>query len=143
MDLLFLVLVQWGHVMASIVWFGGNVFLDFVVWRALLERPGGQAAPVYALINRYAAPVMAGSGTVLGPIQSLDFLFGTAYGRTWLVALVLTVGLMGWGATWHGRRLGPIWEGDAIRPGARARLRTGTTVELTGFALVLTCMILM
>jgi putative copper export protein len=27
-------------------------------------------------------------GTLLGPIQSIDFLFGTAYGRTWLVALV-------------------------------------------------------
>jgi uncharacterized membrane protein len=154
METFLVILVQWGHVLASIIWFGGTVFFEVVVMRALLARPGSEAAPLYELMGRYIAPLMTGSGmatlilgiirgTLLGPIQSLDALFGTAYGLTWLVALILTIGLSVWGATWHSRRLGPIWEGDAIRPGARERIRMGSIVELAGFGLVLACMVLM
>jgi uncharacterized membrane protein len=146
--------VEWLHVLAAIIWVGGNAILDIVVWRALLQRPGTQAEPIYTQIGRYTAPVMAASGmvtlifgivrgTLLGQIQSVDALFGTAYGLTWLASLVLTLVMIGWGATWHGRRLGPIWEGDALRPGAVQRLRAGSIFELVGFGVILILMVMM
>jgi hypothetical protein len=48
-----------------------------------------------------------------------------------------------WGATWHDRLLGPIWEGDQIRPGAAMRLRVSTALEMSCFGAILACMVLM
>jgi hypothetical protein len=81
-------------------------------------------------------------GTVFGPIDSIDALFGTAYGLTWLVALVVSIGLVIHGA----RSLGPAIEGlgaAADFPRAAARVRRLATADLAGFAVVFTCMILM
>ena len=82
-------------------------------------------------------------GTVLGPIASFRFLFTSAYGMTWLVALAVSVLLIIWGAGWHDRVIGPIWEGDGLSPGVVGRLRLGTLFEMTCFGLVLACMVLM
>lgn len=154
MSLTVLVLVQWLHILMGITWFGGYIFLDFVVWPTLLKRPAAEAQAVLGMISRYAGPLMMVSGTLvillgiargtlLGPITSFSFLFTTAYGLTWLAALAVALTLSIWGANWHTRWLGPVWEEDKVRPAAVHRLRAGTIFEMTCFGLVLACMVLM
>jgi hypothetical protein len=82
-------------------------------------------------------------GTVFGPIRSFSFLFTSAYGITWLIALLVSCLLIAWGAGWHDRVIGLVWEEDRLRSGAVGRLRLGTIFEMTCFGLVLACMILM
>lgn len=154
MSLMLLVLVQWLHILMGITWFGGYIFLDLVVWPALLSRPAAAAEKASEALARFAGPVMASSGslvvllgivrgTVLGPIRSFSFLFTTAYGATWLVALLVALVLTVWGASAHDRWVGPVWEGDRVRPGAVHRLRAAAIFELAGFAGILACMVLM
>ena len=149
-----LLVIQWLHILAGITWFGGYIFLDVVLWPTLLRLPVKQAKMTSDVIGRFAGPVMATSGTlvvllgiirgtVLGPIASFRFLFTSAYGMTWLVALAVSVLLIIWGAGWHDRVIGPIWEGDGLSPGVVGRLRLGTLFEMTCFGLVLACMVLM
>lgn len=154
MFLSLLLVTQWLHILAGITWFGGYIFLDFVLWPTLLRLPAQQAKATYASMTRFAGPLMATSGslvvllgivrgTLLGPIKSLSFLVGSRYGITWLVALVVAVLLTFWGARWHDQVIGPIWEGDGLRSGAVGRLRLGAIFEMSCFGVVLACMVLM
>ena len=154
MSLALTLLVQWLHILSGVIWFGGYVLIDFALWPVLLRRPAAEARATLAALERYIGPLMAASGslvvllgivrgTALGPIKSLDALLGTAYGLTWLTALVIALFLTIWGARWHDRVVGPIWEGDQVRSGAAARLRTATIVEMTCFGAILACMVLL
>jgi uncharacterized membrane protein len=154
MNLTLLLIVQWLHILMGITWFGGYIFLDFVIWPTLLRLPIAQAKVTSAVIARFTSPVMATSGTLvvllgiirgtfLGPIKSFSFLFISAYGTAWLVALTVSLMLIVWGAGWHDRVIGPVWEEDHVRPGAVSRLRIGAIFEMTGFGIVLACMVLM
>src|SRR5262249_16685259 len=100
------VVVQWLHVVMGILWVGGAVFLGRIVppssgvlplpqRRLLGQSIGTRAGRFFALAG--AATLLLGivRGTVLGPIQSLAAL-GSAYGRSWLVALALTGVLALW-----------------------------------------------
>jgi uncharacterized membrane protein len=149
-----LALVQWLHILCGIIWFGGYIFMDFVMWPALLRLPAAQAQAASKSLETFAGPLMATSGTlvillgiilgtILGPVRSLGAAFTTAYGITGLVALLLAVFLTVWGANWHARWLGPVWADDAIRPGAISRLRVGIAVEMLGFGFILVCMVLL
>lgn len=153
MSLTLLVLVQWLHIVTGIAWFGGYIFIDIALWPALLRQPPAAAQATFNAMAPYISRLMAVSGTlvvllgiirgtVLGPIKSLDYLFTTPYGITWLVALLLAVILTIWGAS-HERVLGPIWEGARVRPGVASRLRASAAFELTCFGAVLACMVLM
>ncbi|HKF36216.1 MAG TPA: hypothetical protein VKB35_04890 [Ktedonobacteraceae bacterium] len=154
MSLTVLVLVQWLHILMGITWFGGYIFLDFVIWPTLLKRPAAEAKAVLVLTGKYTGPLMMVSGTLvillgivrgtlLGPITSFSFLFTTAYGLTWLTALTIALILSVWGANWHTRWLGPVWEEDNVRPAAIRRLRAGTIFEMACFGSILACMVLM
>jgi uncharacterized membrane protein len=154
MSLALTLLVQWLHILSGVIWFGGYILIDFALWPALLRRPPAEARATLSALEKYIGPLMAASGslvvllgtvrgTVFGPIRSLDTLFGTAYGLTWLVALIIALFLSIWGATWHDRAVGPIWEADTVRPGAAMRLRTATIVEMTCFGAILVCMVLL
>jgi uncharacterized membrane protein len=154
MSLALLLVTQWLHILMGIVWFGGYIFLDFVLWPTLLRMPVPQAKTASALISKFAGPIMASSGTlvvllgiirgtVLGPITSFRVLFTSVYGVTWLVALSVSILLIIWGAGWHDRAVGPIWEGDGLSSGVAGRLRLGIIFEMTCFGLVLACMVLM
>ncbi len=154
MSLAVTLLVQWLHILCGVIWFGGYVLIDFALWPALLRRPAAEAQMTFAALEKSIGPLMALSGslvvllgivrgTALGPIRSLDALLGTAYGVTWLAALVIALFLTIWGASWHDRVVGPVWEQDKTRPGAAMRLRMATIVEMTCFGAILVCMVLM
>jgi uncharacterized membrane protein len=145
--------VQWLHVLLGILWFGYALSMYFLVTPALMELPEAQGRITNSRlgeIGKRVFPVVGLAvlllgvvrGTVFGPIDSFDYLFGTTYGWTWLVALVTTVALFYTGA----RYIGPTFEGLKDTPdyGASvARLRRISTIDLGLFFIVFTCMILM
>lgn len=145
--------VQWLHVLLGVLWFGYALSMFFLVSPALAELPEAQGRITSARLGAIGAkvfPIVAVlvlllgvlRGTILGPIDSLDYLFGTAYGWTWLVALVGTLALFYTGA----RHIGPLFEGlkDAPDYGASAaKLRRVSAIDLGIFVVVFTCMILM
>jgi uncharacterized membrane protein len=147
-------LVQWLHILSGVIWFGGYVLIDFALWPALLRRPATEARATRSALEKQIGPLMAVSGslvvllgivrgTALGPIRSLDTLLGTAYGLTWLIALVIALFLTIWGARWHDRVVGPVWEADKVRSGVAMRLRVTTLIEMTCFGAILVCMVLL
>jgi putative copper export protein len=145
--------VQWLHVLLGILWFGYALSMYFLVSPALMRLPEPQLRDVNVQLGRTGArvfPFVAIAvlvlgfvrGTFLGPIRSIEDAFGTAYGITWLVAIVLTLGLVFTGA----RYIGPGWEklhAEPDLPAAIERLRAITRIDLVLFFGVFTCMILM
>lgn len=145
--------VQWLHVLLGIFWFGYALAMYFMVSPPLMKLPEGQQRDIFFRLGESGPkvfPAVAGlvillgilRGTVFGPIQSLEDLFGTAYGWTWLVALVATIALVVNGA----RNIGPGFE--ALKetpdfPAAAASLRRSSAIDIGLFLLVFTCMILM
>jgi uncharacterized membrane protein len=157
--------MQWLHVFLGVFWFGGVLYADFVVIPALntlaLPRQREIGSSLGAQIAK-VVPVVAGGtilvgilrGTVFGQIKTLDAL-GTAYGITWLVALVAAVATFIWGA----RVIAPAIErlmalSDAEAIGADGQgtpalatiaddIKRKSMLELLGFVVVFTCMILM
>ena len=93
-------------------------------------------------------------GTVFGQIQSLDELT-TTYGLTWLVALIAAVGTFAWAKMKIEpgiHRMNAIPLAEALLPNgtpspamlaAVGVLKRATALELIGFLVVFTCMILM
>jgi putative copper export protein len=92
------VVIHWLHVLFAVTWFGGHIS------RVVLVEPAVRTLPEAAQqqFNRYVeiwatrifVPVIIGvgvtgilRGTVFGPIQSFEALFGTSYGLTFLAAI--------------------------------------------------------
>jgi putative copper export protein len=154
--------VQWLHVLLGIVWFGYSLALAIFFIPAISRLPITTQRQIGAALGSHAAPiidVVAPSivvlgfirGTLLGPIDSVTDVFTTAYGLTWLVALIAAVATYLWGKlvilgaverlntaplTAEG---GPTPELDA----AVGRAKQVTVLELMGFLVIFTCMILM
>ena len=144
--------VQWLHVLLGILWFGYALSMYFLVTPALMELPEAQGRVTNARLGEIGAKVFPFvgiavlvlgiiRGTFLGPINSVDDIFGTMYGLTWLVALLTTVALFYTGA----RYIGPTFEGLRDTPdyASVGRLRRISTIDLGLFFIVFTCMILM
>ena len=96
------VAVQWLHVLLGILWFGNALVLDVIVIPAINRLPivsqreiashiGARATPIFHVVVPAIIVLGIIRGTVLGPIKSVDVLLGSAYGLTWLTALVATV----------------------------------------------------
>ena len=89
-------------------------------------------------------------GTVFGPIKSVDAL-GTTYGITWLVALMAAVATFLWGlyviggaaSVMNAAPLGPGGEPTPELERATTRVKQVAVLELVGFIVIFTCMILM
>ena len=145
--------VQWLHVLLGILWFGYALSMYFLVTPALRELPesqgrittgrlgeiGGRVFPIVSVLVLLLGVIR---GTVFGPIDSIDDLFGTAYGWTFIVALLATLGLFYTGA----RYLGPGFTALREAPdylAAAARVRRIAQIDLGLFFIVFTCMILM
>jgi|SRR5690554_4962177 uncharacterized membrane protein len=148
------VVVQWIHIVAGLAWLGGYVFLALGLWPALLRRPAAEGRAVWEGMEPSVRPLMMVSGmlvflaglvrgTLLGPVRSFGFLFGSAYGLTFLVAALLTIGLTVYTANAARATAEKVWDGDGFRPGAAAYVRSSYGLSLVWFAAVLVCMVLM
>ena len=149
-----LFLVQWLHVIAGLIWVGGHVVAGYLLPRAMLDKPAAAARAVYDPFSRALQPLLIGAGavvlvagilrgTLFGPVRSLSYAFDTAYGLTWLLALALTVTLMAHAGRWQRQLPELIWNGDLRGPAAQARVDRHGVMELTLFAGILVCMVLM
>jgi len=163
---IFQIVVQWIHVLAAILWFGSAVFFSlllmptFPVLPPEQQRRFGRALtdkmkPFFQVVAIVVLVFGIIRGTLLGPIKGLDVLFGTAYGQTWLLALILTIGLIVLGARFVGPTAERMYQDDSLwdfGPGqpppaglmAHVQLlRTLSIIDLLGFLIVFTLMILM
>jgi hypothetical protein len=139
-----------------------SIFLDLILIPTLTTFPISQQREFNARLIpnmvRIIAPaalavVILGllRGTVFGPVKSFTYLLGTAYGWTFLIALLLAVATILWGQFVTGRnaeKLAAIPVGDDGLPGpeyiAQSTLvRRVAGIELGLFLAVFTTMILM
>jgi putative copper export protein len=158
--------VQWLHVLGGIFWFGGTLYVNFVAIPALRRAPPEYAREVSRNLNRQGERVILPvavitialgflRGTVFGRIQSLDALFGTAYGWTWLFGLTAAIATLAWGFFVLAPTANRLADNDVAwtttpdgKPTPEAQVAIGSVVrvallELLGFAAVFTAMILM
>jgi len=95
---IFQIVVQWIHVLAGLMWFGGAIVINMLVFPSILvltpdqqRRFGRELSPKLSRFFSIVAGIVILfsiiRGTLLGPIKGLDVLFGTPYGLTWLAAL--------------------------------------------------------
>ena len=161
-----LITIQWLHVFSGIFWFGSTLYLDFVIIPAVMTLPLEQQRAVSKPLTRFSERVIIPTGvlvillgvlrgTVFGPVHSLDFLFGTAYGMTFLIAGLTALATFAWSRlvlARAARRLDTFPLAEVKQPdgeGARAfaaqvqRVKRWALLELLGFFVIFTCMILM
>jgi uncharacterized membrane protein len=143
------------HVLFALMWMGGNFVLTFLVVPAVMgSSPAAQAevsARLGSQASRFFRPVATIAivlgiivGAHTGAFHSLNDVFLTAFGRTYLIALVLAVGIWLYGEFVIGRLARAI--GDTLpelRPLAIQRVVRATILEKVGFIAILACMILM
>lgn len=146
-------IIQWLHMLFAIFWFGGALFGTFVLGPQLISMPPERMreflVPFAKRADRIILPVAIIAialgvvrGTVFGPIKSFDALFGTAYGVTWLVALVAALLTLAWGArTARGMQRDVEAGVDVSKATAKALRNVG--IEMLGFAVILSAMVLM
>jgi uncharacterized membrane protein len=156
------VVVQWLHVLLGIFWFGNALVLDVIVIPAINRLPivrqreissyiGSRATPIFHVVVPSIIVLGFIRGTLLGPIKSVDILLGTPYGLTWLTALGVTIltYLFGFFAIVPALRLmdaAPVGPDGSPTPeltAAIGRVKRLVTLELLGFLVIFTCMILM
>ena len=156
------VTVQWLHVLLGILWFGNALVLGVIVIPAINRLPivsqreiashiGSRATPIFHLVVPAIIILGVIRGTVLGPIKSVEFLLGSAYGLTWLTALVATVLTYLFGLfvivpalrRMDLARLNPDGSPTAAFATATDHVKRLVGLELIGFLVIFTCMILM
>jgi hypothetical protein len=157
-----LVVVQWLHVILGILWFGTVLSLDVIVIPAINRLPivaqreisshiGARATPIMRVVVPTIIVLGIIRGTLFGPIKDLGAVFGTAYGLTWLTSLLATIGVFVWGLRvlepalqrMGAAPLGPDGSATTELVAATNRVKGLVGVELLGFILIFSCMILM
>lgn len=145
---------QWLHIALGIFWFGSVMFSDFVLGPGLMRMSAAGQREFGVNVGSRIPRVMEAAaigvilvgivrGTVLGDIHSLDDL-GTSYGIAWLVSLVAGVFLLFWGILVTSpsvEKLGCVPEAEA--PAMVRRTLRNAWIELAGFVLIFTAMIVM
>lgn len=157
--------VQWLHVLLGITWFGSvlatNLIFIPTINRFPLDRQREVGGEYGRLAARILPPVAMGvialgiiRGTLLGPIKDLDMLT-SQYGITWLVALVAATLTFLWGEVvikpaivrMNAIELGQALLADGSPSPQMAQalsfVKRVAALELIGFVVVFTCMILM
>jgi uncharacterized membrane protein len=154
--------VQWLHVLFAILWFGNSLSLATITIPAISRLPlvrqqeiGAQLGVQGTRVIDIVAPavIILGilRGTVFGPVRDAGALFGTAYGLTFLVALIVAIATFIWGRfvivpatrALAAAPVNPDGTATAELDAALARAKRVTVLELVGFLVVFTCMILM
>ena len=153
--------VQWLHILLAILWFGNSLSLATITIPAISRLPLVRQQEIGALLGEQGvrvidivapAVIILGviRGTLLGPIKGVDDLLGI-YGLTWLVALVVATATFLWGrfvivpSTRVLARVpvNPDGTPTAELESALRKAKLVTILELVGFLVVFTCMILM
>jgi uncharacterized membrane protein len=153
--------VQWLHVLLGILWFGAALYTDVILIPAIshmsLEKQrelgaalGVRGTAVFRIVGPAIIVLGFVRGTVFGPIKSIDALT-TAYGITWLVALVVALALYRWAFTTYAGALKalttvPLAPDGSATPevvAATDRVKRLAVLELVFFFVIFTCMILM
>jgi uncharacterized membrane protein len=156
------VVVQWLHVLLAILWFGNSLTLATITIPAISRLPlvrqqeiGAQLGERGTRVIDIVAPavIILGflRGTVFGSVRDAGTLFGTAYGLTFLVALIAAIATFLWGRfvivpSVRALSVAPVNPDGTPTPeldAALARAKRVTVLELLGFLVVYTCMILM
>jgi uncharacterized membrane protein len=154
--------VQWLHILLAILWFGNSLSLAAVTIPAISRLPlvrqqeigaqlGERGVRVFDIVAPAVIILGVLRGTVFGPIRDVNTLLGTAYGLTWLVALIVATGTFLWGRyvivpatrTLATAPVNPDGTPTSELDAALARAKQVTVLELIGFLVVFTCMILM
>lgn len=157
--------VQWLHVALGVLWFGAVLYNAVILFPALNQLPLGTQRQIGRAIGDQGfmvippvawAVIILGflRGTVFGQINGFDDLT-TAYGITWLVALIFAIGAIFWAervirpslermnAIPETEALGPDGEPTPVLADAIATVKRNSVLELGFFAVIFTCMILM
>jgi hypothetical protein len=154
--------VQWLHVLLGILWFGYSLALAVFFIPAISRLPIATQRQIGTALREHATPIIdfvapavlilgVVRGTLLGPIDSAAEVFSTAYGLTWLVALVTVVGVYLWGRLMIVPAVDRLSAAPLTAEGrptpelevALGRAKQVTVIELVGFFVIFTCMILM
>ena len=156
------VAAQWLHILLGILWFGNSLVLAVLIIPTLNQLPitqqrefgrllGNRAAPLFAVVG--PAVILLGfvRGTFLGQIHSIADVFATNYGITWLVALTVASITYLWGklaieGTLVHMNTAPLNPDGTATPELEAatnRVKLVAVLELIGFFVIFTCMILM
>ena len=155
-------LVQWLHVLLAILWFGNSLSLATITIPAISKLPlvrqqeigaqlGVQGTRVIDIVGPAVIIIGFLRGTVFGQIRDLNSLIGSAYGLTFLVALLVATATFLWGRfvivpSTRVLATAPVnADGSATAElnAALERAKRVTVLELIGFVIVFTCMILM
>jgi uncharacterized membrane protein len=158
-------IVQWAHVFFGIFWFGAVLYGDFILIPAITTLPLNTQREIGAAIGPRAQRVIepvAGAvillgilrGTVFGRIQSLDALM-TQYGLYWTIGLIAALSTFAWAkrviipaidrlnALSPDEVVGTDGQPTPAFASAIDRVKRVTLLELIGFVVILTFMILM
>lgn len=150
------VIIQWLHVLLGIMWFGSNLYSNIILIPAIGKLPLSEQQKIGGLLGPATSKVIAPvaglvvligflRGTFFGSLHSIGAVFGSAYGITWFISLLLGIGLILWGSLIIGPRAGAL--NTAKSPEAYAKvfgeLKVFAILEILGFFAIFTCMILM
>lgn len=153
---------QWLHVLLGIIWFGNSLVVAAILIPSLNRLPipmqrevgsryGEQANRLFDVLVPVLIILGVVRGTLLGPIKNVGDVFGSSYGVTWLIALVAAIGTFLWGRILINgaiRRMNAAPLNDdgtatAQLEAETARVKLVVVLELVGFLVIFTCMILM
>jgi uncharacterized membrane protein len=153
---------QWLHVLLGIIWFGNSLVVATILIPSLNRLPipmqrevgasyGERATRVFDVLVPVLIVLGVIRGTLLGPIKDVGDVFGSAYGITWLVALVAAIATFLWGriaingaiARMNAAPVNADGTATAQLEAETARVKVVVVLELVGFLVIFTCMILM
>jgi uncharacterized membrane protein len=153
---------QWLHVLLGIMWFGNSLVvaailipslnpLPILTQREVGSRYGERATRLFDVLVPVLIVLGVIRGTLLGPIKSIGDVLGTPYGVTWLVALIAAIITFLWGRIvingalqrMNDTPLNPDGTATAQLEAETNRVKLVVVLELVGFLVIFTCMILM
>jgi len=149
--------VQWLHIIVSIFWFGSVMFTDFVLMPGIGKMATASqldfGVNVGSRISKIMTPAASLAivlgivrGLLFGDIKDVNALFGTTYGLAWLVALAAAVATFAWGLFMISPAVEKISKPTTTPEAAAAgiaRIKTLVMIELVGFLVIFTMMIVM
>ena len=153
---------QWLHVLLGITWFGNSLVVAAILIPSLNPLPipmqrevgaryGERATRLFDVVVPSLIILGLVRGTLLGPIKDVGEVLGMPYGITWLVALIAAIATFFWGRIVINGALRRMNDAPVNSDGTAtvqleaetARVKLVVVLELVGFLVIFTCMILM